>query len=255
MTQESNPRRVIVEGSAEEATRAALEIVKTTLCDAVGRFGACRMALAGGTTPHGLYQMLAREAVTGDVPWGNVEVFFGDERDVPHDHADSNYRMVQRALLDHVPIRPERVHPMPADCEDLDEAAADYERTIRNTVPAGEDGIPRFELILLGMGGDGHTASLFPGTWAVEETEKLVVSQFVPVLGRNRLTFTFPLINAARTVIMLVTGEDKAQAVGALLSDCPVTKDSLPAARVRPTDGLLAVVLDSAAGRQERLKP
>ena len=149
-------QRVVVEATAERATWFTTEIVKSVICEAVDMHGLCHVALAGGTTPHGLYLMLAGAAVTGDVPWRDVEVFFGDERDVSHDDIESNSRMVRETLLDHVPIDPQRVHPMPADAKDLDAAAADYERTIRQIVPVGQDNIPRFELILLGMGGEGR---------------------------------------------------------------------------------------------------
>ncbi len=188
------------------------------------------------------------------LPWSHVEVFFGDERDVPHDHVESNYRMVQRTLLDNVPVQPGCVHPMRADADDLQAAAAEYEQTIREIVPADENGIPRFDLLLLGMGADGHTVSLYPGTEALAETEKLVTACFVPVLGRRRITFTYPLINAARNVILLVTGGDKAEAVADFFGDDEERRKRLPAASVAPTDGKLFLVLDDAAGRQAGLR-
>ena len=243
-------QRVVVESTAERATWFTTEIVKSVICEAVDLHGLCHVALAGGTTPHGLYLMLAGAAVTGDVPWRDVEVFFGDERDVSHDDIESNSRMVRETLLDHVPIDPQRVHPMPADAQDLDAAAGDYERTIRQIVPVGRDNIPRFDLILLGMGGEGHTASLFPETEILDETDRLVASYFVPVLGRQRMTFTFPLINAARNVLLLVTGADKADAVARLLGDDDEARRQLPAARIAPTDGKVILVLDEAAGKQ-----
>jgi 6-phosphogluconolactonase len=136
---------------------------------------------------------------------------------------------------------------MPADCRDLNAAAEQYENLIRRTVPS-EDDIPRFDVILLGMGSDGHTASLFPGTPALTEQHRLVVAQFVPVIGRNRMTFTFPLINAARHVMFLVTGADKADAVAAMLGEDAELKARYPAARVNP-HGELTFVLDAAAAR------
>ena len=114
---------------------------------------------------------------------------------------------------------------------------------------------PAFDLILLGMGGDGHTASLFPDTEALDEQAKLVTGYFVPVLGRSRMTFTFPLINAAKNVVFLITGADKAQAVAALLSDAPDAANDLPAARVNPANGKLTFVLDAAAARQAGIRP
>ena len=249
-------RHVVVKQTAEEATWVATEMVKHVICEAAGEGSICRLALAGGTTPHGLYLMLAGAALSGEVPWHNVEVFFGDERAVPQDHVESNYRMAQQTLLDHVPIQPQHIHPMPADAEELDRAAATYEAAIRSIVPPVSTGqLPAFDLILLGMGGDGHVASLFPGSDVLDETEKLVAAYFVPVLGRNRMTFTFPLINAAKSIIFLVTGGDKARAVAALLSDAPPAADHLPAAGVRPAGGKVSFVLDAAAARQAGLKP
>ncbi len=254
MSDTTQPIHVIVRKTEEQANQAALELFKIIVCESVADRGACRIALAGGTTPHPLYQHLAAESVSGDVPWSGVEIFFGDERDVPHDHADSNYRMAQRALLDHVPIPPQQVHPMPADAEDLTSAAARYEQTIRRFVPAENGGkIPRFDLILLGMGADGHTASLFPGTDALKEKKKLVVANFVPVLSRHRMTFTYPLINASRNVLMVVTREDKADVVARLLDKGCGAPGDLPAAGVRPEHGLFTLILDAAAARNTGL--
>ena len=256
MTSQAPSRNVVVKQTADEATWVATEMVKRIICDAAAEDSMCRMALAGGTTPHGLYLMLAGAALSGEVPWHNVEVFFGDERDVPQDHVESNYCMAQQTLLDHVPIQPGLIHPMPADTGQLDVGAKEYEAAIRQIVPPCRDGgPPAFDLILLGMGGDGHTASLFPDTEALDEQDKLVTAYFVPVLGRNRMTFTFPLINAAKNVVFLVTGADKAQAVAALLSDDQGAADHLPAARVKPVNGKLTFVLDAAAARQAGMRP
>lgn len=246
-------RQVMVEPTAERATGLVSKLVRDIISESVAAHGSCYLALSGGTTPHGLYLRLAADGVSGEVPWRNVVVFFGDERDVPQDHAESNYRMAQRTLLDHVPIEPSRVHPMPADAADLGAAAEAYERTIRQVVPAGQDGIPRFDLILLGMGVEGHTASLFPDTPALQERQKLVVGNYVPVLRRNRMTFTYPLINAARNVILMVTGPDKAATVARLLSGDEQTRAGLPASGVNPADGRLMIVLDAGAARQVNL--
>jgi 6-phosphogluconolactonase len=250
----TNAPKIIVEPTAETAVQFVATLFKAIICEADGRGGACRLALAGGTTPRALYQRLASESVSGQVPWSCVDVFFGDERDVPLDHVESNYGMAQRTLLDHVPIDPTRIHPMRADAEDIASAAAEYERTIRENVPSGPDGVPCFDLILLGMGGDGHAASLFPGNDAVEENRKLVLAYYVPVLGRKRMTITFPLINAARNIILLVTGADKAPAVQNLLGEESGDRHALPAARVNPSRGLLTLVLDADAGRLAGLK-
>jgi len=253
MVRSRDTRKVLVESNEATATGVALSLFKTIICESVDLHDTCRLALSGGTTPHRLYARLADEAIDGGVPWNRVEVFFGDERDVGPDDADSNYRMAQKTLLDHLPIPPSQVHTVRGDAPDLQAAARDYEEVIRQVVPAGDDEVPRFDLILLGMGGDGHTASLFPGSEAISEQSKLVVAHFVPVLGRNRLTFTFPLINAARNVIMLVTGEDKSEAVAELVGGGG--KSDLPAAQVAPADGVFVLVLDAAAAKLTSLRP
>ena len=255
MSEGQAKRRILVERTAGEATALASKLFKTIVCEAVAEHGSCSVALAGGTTPHALYLSLASLATDAELPWGKVEIFFGDERDVPLDHVESNYRMAQRTLLDNVPIPPSRVHPMRADAEDLAGGAAEYEATIRRIVKTGDDGIPRFDLVLLGMGADGHTASLFPQTQAVNEREKLITANAVPVLGRSRITMTFPLMNAARNALMLVTGDDKAEAIAKLVSEEPQPVDDLPAAGVAPTNGVLFVVLDAPAGWRAGLRP
>ncbi len=248
-------RRVIVEYGPEQLTAVVADLMQTIICDTISHYGVCRIALSGGTTPRPLYQLLAQSAVRGQVPWQSVQFFFGDERDVPHDNVESNYRMAQRLLLDHLPVDVENVFPMPADRGDLEQGAAEYERTIRRIVPAGPDGIPTFDLILLGVGSEGHVASLFPDSEAVEEKSKLVVAPFVPVLGRRRMTFTLPLINAARYVLCMVTGDDKAKVMADILT-CDLAgqgeqdkkRRRPPAARVDPA-GTLIFALDSAAAK------
>lgn len=247
MTTES--KNIIVEGTPETAASRAADLFASLTLEAVNQRGSGTLALSGGTTPRTMYQVLAERALTGDVPWGQLDIFFGDERDVPHDDVESNYHMAQRALLDHVPVDWSRLHPMRADAEDLDAAAREYERIIRDVVPSEDTFPPRFDLLLLGMGGDGHVASLFPDTDALGENERLVMSYFVPVLGRNRMTITYPLINAARHILMLVTGDDKAEIVQQVFGQQGPAESTLPVSRVSPWDGTLHVVLDHAAAR------
>jgi 6-phosphogluconolactonase len=242
-------RSVLLANTVDEARALAAQLVASVACEAVAHRGQFTLALAGGTTPQPLYKLLATPPQSDNIPWQQTHIFLGDERDVPADHADSNFRMIQETLLDYVPVRLENVHPMHGDAADLDQAAQHYANRVAELVPPGPSGKPAFDLILLGMGGDGHTASLFPDTPALEEQEKLVVSQFVPVLGRRRLTFTYPLINAARNVLFLVTGIDKAEAVGRVLSEDPAIAAQLPAGRVCPADGKLMLVLDAQAAR------
>ncbi|MFW6066111.1 MAG: 6-phosphogluconolactonase [Planctomycetota bacterium] len=250
MTREKPSRKRVVESTEAGADGFVADLLLSVACEATAKRGRCCIALAGGTTPHGLYQRLARGATSEELDWSAVEIFFGDERDVPHDHLESNYGMVQRTMLDHLPIPPDNVHPMRGDATDLYAAAAEYEQTIRERVESGDEGgLPRMDFILLGMGADGHVASLFPDTEATAERERLVTACYVPRLGRNRLTVTFPLINAAHNVALLVTGEDKAETVATLLDENSPHRDPLPAAHVNPTNGRLIMVFDSAAAR------
>ncbi len=255
MSGNESSREVVVRQTQQEITREVCGIFRGIIRESVAEREACSLALAGGTTPRALYQTLARGCAVDDTPWSDVQVFFGDERDVSQDHVESNYCMVQRMLLDHLPVQPAHVHPMPADAGDLHAAAASYEQCVRDVVESGEDGIPRFDMILLGMGAEGYIASIFPFTEAAAEKEKLVMSYFVPVLGRKRMTFTLPLINAARNVILLVTGEDKAEAVARILADEQEAGKTLPAAGIAPTDGKLLIALDRPAAKAAGLKP
>ena len=246
----STNQRIIVEPTMEQLNATVATVIQSAVCEAVARAGVCNIALSGGTTPRGLYQHLAQQATRVDVPWSRVGIFWGDERDVPHDNVESNYHMATRVLLDFLPLDPHRIYPMPTERDDLEAGALEYEATLRQAVPANDDGWPVFDLILLGMGADGHVGSLFPGSWAVEETQRLIVSPFVPVLGRRRMTFTVPLINAARCVLFLVTGEDKTTVVHEVLADPAQAATTRPAARIQPTDGLLIYAMDTAAARQ-----
>ena len=242
----ASSRNIVVEKTPQAAAIKAAEIFRGIVTEAVTQRDACDLAVSGGTTPHNTYAILAEQVITDGVPWPKVQVFFGDEHDVSHDDIDSNYHMVQRTLLDHTPINWKNVHPMQGDAENLELVASEYEQMVRKLVRAGEDGIPQFDLIMLGMGGDGHTASLFPNHPVLEESRRLVVSCHVPVLGRNRITFTYPLINSAQNILLLVTGDDKAEVVQRVFQDCDQT---LPSARVSPKHGTFHIVLDMAAAR------
>ena len=194
-----------------------------------------RVALAGGSTPRACYLLLANER-RADVDWARVEIFFGDERCVPPDHADSNYGMARRALLDHVPIPPTQLHRMRGEDEPVAAARA-YEDVMRQTL-----GTEPLDLVLLGMGPDGHTASLFPGTTALDETQAWVVANRVPQLGVDRLTLTFPVLSAARAVVVNVTGAEKAARLVEVLRG-----GNLPINHVRPTGGCLWLIDEAAA--------
>lgn len=202
------------------------------------------VALSGGSTPKLLYQKLASASFRERTRWERLQLFFGDERPVPMEHADSNYGMANAALLSKIHVE---AHRMEAD----EGKAEAYERLIRKKVKVGQDKIPSFDLILLGMGADGHTASLFPGTEALRERERLVVMNEVPDKKTQRMTFTYPLINAARAIWVLVCGAAKRKMAGrcldALKGDPPSPEDDPPIAGVRPKQGELVWWMDKAA--------
>lgn len=229
----------------DDATALA-EAVATQIADlsATGSSPLC-IALSGGSTPRRLYETLATAPHRERVRWERLEIFFSDERPVPPEHPDSNFGMARRALLAHVPVR---AHPMPAEAGD----AHGYARLVAERVRDREHGIPGFDLILLGVGTDGHTASLFPGTAALAERRRWVVMNDVPQLQTRRMTFTYPLINAARRAWILAAGAEKAAIVEQCLRSLPAGGDPArwPVTGVRPTRGALVWWLDQAAGQR-----
>jgi 6-phosphogluconolactonase len=237
-------RRVAPDAAA--LMHLAAEEVAARAASAVRARGRFSVALSGGSTPRALYALLAdpRAPFRARVPWQAVQVFFGDERQVPPDHADSNYRMAREALLAHVPIPAESVHRVRGELADADEAALEYEAELAEAFALHEGERPRLDLALMGMGPDGHTASLFPGSPALDETSRLAVAPFVPKFGAHRVTLTLPVFAAARAVLFLVAGADKAERVAEVLGG---RAPELPAARVRPSDGELLWLLDAAA--------
>jgi len=204
-------------------------------------------ALSGGLTPRLLYQILASPTLAGRISWKNVQLFQVDERCVPPDHPDSNYRMIREALLDHADIPAENFHRMRAEQGDLEQAARDYAHELARALEPPDGDRPRLDLVFLGMGPDGHTASLFPGTPALEERNVWVRANHVERLGMRRLTMTLPLLNSAAQVIFLVAGADKGEGVRKVLEGPP---GELPAQRIQPLDGTLQWFLDEAAARK-----
>lgn len=212
---------------------------------AVADHGAFYLALAGGNTPRALYAVLARAPYRNRSFWTATDVFFGDERCVAPDHAASNFGMARSELLRHLPIPPERIHRILCD-QDAAHGAMHYVDSLRR-LPLNARGMPVFDLILLGMGADGHIASLFPGTSALVEKTEWVAATYVDHLQSWRVTLTLPVLNAARNVFLLVTGDDKAAAVKALMAGARATPaDAPPVQRLRPT-GEFRVYADAAA--------
>jgi 6-phosphogluconolactonase len=233
-------RRLEVSESPEGVGRAAADLFCQIATHSIQDRDEFRVALSGGSTPKILYRVLAGDAYLQKVDWSRTHVFFSDERFVPPESLESNYRSALDGLLSKVRIPPGNVHPVPTVNIDPDAAAQQYSKLIESDVPG--DPWPRFDLIFLGMGADGHTASLFPGSDALRIDDRLVAPNFVEKLKSWRITFTFPLLNAGRTVLFLVTGEDKAARVEEIAAGA-----DYPAARVKPDQGELVWLLDSAA--------
>jgi 6-phosphogluconolactonase len=206
---------------------------------AVAARGAFHVALAGGSTPRRLYARLAQDDYRQRLPWAKTHIYFGDERCVPPDHADSNYRMAHEALLSQVPVPRAQIHPLYDPALSPEQNATHYAELI--------GGIASFDLILLGMGDDGHTASLFPGTAILDETRRLVAAQYVEKLAAWRISLTLPTLNAARQVSVLVAGVGKAERIAAVAG---TNMPYYPIQRVQPQPGRLDWFLDHAAAQQ-----
>jgi 6-phosphogluconolactonase len=242
---EARPEILLCRDLAEVSEQAA-ELFVRLADEAISSSGRFAVALSGGSTPQALYWRLGSEPSRQRVPWSKVHLFWGDERYVPPDHPESNYRMARESLLSGAPIPAQNIHRMPTELEDPDCAAADYQQTLREFFKLSLGQWPRFDLILLGMGEDGHTASLFPGTTAVTETGRLVVANYVETLHAHRLTLTVPAINHAANIVFLISGESKA----AVLSDVLEGQDQpgrLPSQLIQPVQGRLLFIVDRAA--------
>lgn len=228
----SEPRYTVLPSPAAVAEATADRFVALAR-DAVEERGIFRVALSGGGTPKKVYPILLERGRGAGVDWGRVEFFWGDERAVPPDHPDSNFGVAYQMLIAQLPeVLPEHIHRMPAEAKDLDAAALAHEGELRLAFGTRGSGPPVFDLVWLGMGPDGHTASLFPGSLALDESERWVVANWAPGPEAWRMTLTYPVINAARRVLFVVTGGDKAAALAAIRSG----SDDLPAARVRAVD-------------------
>jgi len=212
---------------------------------AIADRGAFRVALSGGNTPRAVYALLAQE-YNAQLAWEKIHIFFGDERHVPPDHPDSNYRLANETLLSKAPVPQDNIHRVRAEL-DPESAARDYEEQIRKEFGLKENELPRFDLILLGLGDDGHTASLFPGTDALRESTRLVVANQVARLNTFRITLTYPVLNHAAEDLFIVSGKGKAEIVAKVLSKSGTPE--FPAQRVQPANGRLLWLLDQDAAR------
>jgi 6-phosphogluconolactonase len=225
-----------------DLARAAAKYLAARSNEAVVQRGSFTVALSGGSTPKILYQLLAdsNEPFRNQIPWANTHFFWSDERHVPPDHPDSNYRMVNEVMLSRVPVRESNVHRVASENPNAAEAAEAYEETLVQITAAD---LPRLDLILLGVGADGHTASIFPGSEILHETTRLVAAPWIEKLKTYRITMTLPLLNNAASVLFLVSGAEKAQIVREVLQD----ERGYPAQAVKPTNGDLLWMLDKKA--------
>jgi len=241
------PGVVVLEDAAAVAREGAVRFVAHAR-EAIAARGAFHVALSGGKTPAAMYRVLAADDVRPTVDWNRVQLYWSDERSVPPGHAHSNFGMANRELIAKISIPAANVHRMEAERADADRAAQEYEAMLRKGLPAGPGGFPCFDLIYLGMGPDGHTASLFPGSAGLNEKTRGVIFQPVIIADgtpAKRMTFTFPMLNAARVVLFLVTGADKTQKLREVLEGTHTPP--YPSQSVRPSAGERIFLVDRAA--------
>ena len=237
--------RILADANAIAQTAAA-EFVEAAR-EAVCLKDSFSVALAGGSTPKALYGLLLNNGpLRAMVPWNKIQFFFGDERHVPPDDAESNFRMVSEAMLAKAPVDPNQVHRIKGEIKSAAEAAAEYEKDLRLSFGLETGELPRFDLVLLGMGPEGHTASLFPGTRALKEDRRLVVSNWVGKLYTDRITLTPPVLSNAARVVFMVHGAEKAPALKAVLEG-PCEPEQLPAQMIHPQQGKVLWLVDPAA--------
>ncbi|MCZ6780325.1 MAG: 6-phosphogluconolactonase [Nitrospirae bacterium] len=243
------PELRIMNDSGELAHEAA-ELFGWLGQQAIASEGSFRVALPGGSTPQALYRTLAGAEFAGMLDWGQVRFFFGDERCVPPDHRDSNFAMVHECLLNPLKIQAERVFRMRGEDSQPERAAREYEDQLRQEFGTPPPAWPCFDLILLGLGEDGHTASLFPETQALGERTRLVVANEAPRGVTPRLTLTVPTINHAKAICFLVTGNSKADMVQTVLEGRDQDTKSVPAKLIKPENGRLIWFMDPAAASE-----
>jgi len=243
--------QIAIYPDTDTLSQEAAQYIAHLASESIVTHGRFTLALSGGSTPKKLYGLLGSEPYRSQIDWVQVEIFWSDERCVQPDDPESNYAMAQQVLLSKIPIPPNQVHRMPADQPDREAASEAYAKEMRRAF--GTDGVPNFDLIQLGMGPEGHTASLFPHQPSLHEQHRLVMPVSVPKPPPDRLTFTPPLLNAARNILFLVTGSEKADAVHAVLEG-EYNPDEYPAQIVRPPKGEVTWMLDAQAAAKIRVK-
>lgn len=235
--------KILPDGAA--LNLAAAQEFQTAAEQAIAQRGRFSVALSGGNTPRSVYSLLAQQYKTS-LHWNKIHIFFGDERSVPPDHPDSNYRMANEALLSHVPIPLENVHRIRAEL-DPEAAAKDYENQLRSFFQLANNAWPRFDLILLGLGEDGHTASLFPGSSALGESSRLAAPTWVEKKKTFRITLTYPVLNNAAEDLFIVSGAEKGEILSKVFGQPGGSE--FPSQRIHPTNGRLLWLIDEVAAR------
>lgn len=252
MVTTSKNQKIKIVDDAEAMSRAAAQALIEHITESFQKHDAYSIALSGGSTPRSLYALLANDTeLRKQIPWERVHIFWGDERHVSPDHPDSNYRMANTALLSKVPIPATNIHRIRAEDPNADKAATNYEQEIYRFFNIKSGQMPRFNCVLLGMGSDGHTASLFPGSPALGEKKRLVMSNWVEKFNSFRITLTLPVFNNADLILLLVSGGQKAEIVKAVLANDSETI-RFPVQYLQPTNGVLTWILDQSAA--SRLK-
>ena len=239
------PGEILRFGDAEQLANAGAELFVNVAAESTKARGRFRVALSGGSTPKRVYELLATGGYSSRIDWEHVDIFWGDERYVPADDRESNYRMTDQALLQHVPVPEENIHPVPTEISPPEDAAEAYGEDIRRTFgdPAS---VPQFDLVYLGLGTNGHTASLFPHSPALKETSRLVLADFVPEVNTWRISMSVPLLNRGRTVAFLIEGQQKAQVLRDVLLG-PRDPERLPAQLIASAGKLFWLVDEAAA--------
>ncbi len=241
-------KKVIIAKDSDELNKIAAGKFVSIARNTLKKKDKFTVALAGGSTPKSLYNLLASDEFRSQIDWKKVFFFFGDERNVLPDSDESNFRMANENLLKPLQISPENIFRWETELEDAEKIAENYEKTIEEFFNLAENEFPRFDLILLGMGEDGHTASLFPFSRALRETKRIAVVNFVEKLNTNRLTFTFPTTNNASNIIFLISGAAKANALKEILEG-ESQPEKFPAQNVSLKNGNLFWLIDAPAAR------
>jgi 6-phosphogluconolactonase len=238
--------RILADGTA--IAKRAAQLLVDIATKAVSQKGSFDLVLSGGSTPKTLYSLLVSDlALHSQLPWDKMHLFFGDERHVGPDDSQSNYHMASEAMISKSPLKPEQVFRIKGEYAESEQAAKEYEQAIREHFKLSDGQFPRFDLVLLGMGPEGHVASLFPGTKALRENRRIAVHNWVGKVLMDRITLTAPAINNAANVICMVTGAEKAPALAAVLEHV-YEPEQLPAQLIQPANGSLLWLVDTAAG-------